>query len=230
MATTSSSGLVKNTDFSAELLLNKIMNNEYRANSGKTLTIGGRMNAAKLDADAQLFGIDAENVAKNVAIADATQDALEEILSLAQKAQSAAKLTDTAAQVALGTEYKNQLAELLKATVNGVSILNTTQTAGLGLGAGQITLGLEMSANDGYKALTSALSAISAGTGSSAVSVLESAVNQLISTVAVHGSKAALLSNRYDALNDMATAYKDASDAQAVNTGGNATSLLNSLL
>ena len=41
----STSGLVKNTDFPSDLILNKVMNGQYSATSGKTITLGGRVNA-----------------------------------------------------------------------------------------------------------------------------------------------------------------------------------------
>jgi len=85
MATTGTSGLVKNTDFSAELLLNKVMNKQYKSQNGNTLTLAGRLNASKLDSEAQQFGVQAENLAKAVTFADGSQDVMAELLDLAKK-------------------------------------------------------------------------------------------------------------------------------------------------
>ena len=232
MATASSSGLVRNTDFSAELLLNKIMNEEYRANSGKTLTIGGRMNASNLDATSYKYAAEAEDVAKMSVFADATQDVLTEVLALAKQIQSNASLTDKSAIIALGKEISTQFTSITGAVIDGLSVLNTTLTANLGFGSGSISLGMDSSTFNAHVAgLTAALTAMATGSAiSSVLSNLETSINMLIADVAVHGAKASLMAHRYQSLNDLATVYKNASDDQAVNVGGSASSLLNALL
>ena len=139
---TSSSGLVENTDFAAELLLNKVMNGQYRAESGKTLTMAGRINAANLDATAKTYNVSAENIQKGSVIADATQDALTEMIALAKRVQEASLVTtDSNALSKLGTEFSNQFAALYDTEVEGVSVLQGTTGVDLGLG-GSVSVGV----------------------------------------------------------------------------------------
>lgn len=226
MATASSTGLVQNTDFSAELLLNKVMNKQLKTQNGNTITLTGRMNASKLDAQAQSYGVLAENVAKGATIATATQNALTEMLSLAKKAQEANVMTDTDQMKKLGKELQNQYSALISTQVEGVSVLQGSTAFDLGLGSGNLTLGLGNNSSF-LSSLNTALGSISGG---SSASNLDTIVNDLYGLLSVEGTKADLVNNRYDAINDLVSSYKTASDNQVVTEGGSATSLLNSLL
>ena len=228
MATTTAatSGLTKNTDFAAELILNKVMNGQYKASNGNTLTLGGRINAAHLDAQAHTLDVTAENVVKARTIADATVNGLTEMISLAKKAQESNNGSIASTDLAkIGTELQKQFGEIYKATVEGVSVLSGSTTVGLGLGNGALTLGA--SGDAGIAALSSALSSLAAG---STASNLETTIDALAASLGVHGSRASVIQNRYDMLNDLAVSYKEASDDQAVAGGGSPTSLLNALL
>ncbi|MCR5813545.1 MAG: hypothetical protein K6G15_03490 [Desulfovibrio sp.] len=225
MATTSS-GLVENTDFAAELLLNKVMNGQYRAESGKTLTMAGRINASHLDARARSYNVSAENIEKGSVIADATQDVLAEMIALAKKVQEAnLSTTDATSLTKLGTEFSNQFSTLYNTVVEGISVLQRTQGVDLGLG-GQISVGVSGDAD--LTALSTAVADLAGG--STTAQNLDDIIAHLYATVAAEGSKASLLGNRYDTLNDLAANYKTASDNQAVTEGGSPTSLLNHLL
>ena len=68
------------------------------------------------------------------------------------------------------------------------------------------------------------------GTTTVDASSIDAAINSLYAAVAAEGTKASVLGNRYDTLNDMAASYKNASDSQVVTAGGSPTSLLNALL
>ena len=229
MATSSASstGLTKNTDFAAELILNKVMNAEYRATSGNTLTLGGRMNASKLDATAHTYNVQAENIAKAKTLADATENALTELLALAKRAQEVNLVENSTNLQRLGKEFQTQFNSLLTTEVESLKVLNGTKAASLGLGSGEVTLGVSGTADAGIAALSSALSSLAAG---SSASNWDTVIDQLTTSLGVEGSKAALINNRYDVLNDLAASYKDASDAQAVTAGGSSTSLLGELL
>ncbi len=230
MATTSTSGLTENTDFAAELLLNKIMNGQYRTTNGNTITMGGRINAAHLDVASRANNAAAGNVAKGVTIVDGTQDALTEILALAKNAYEAATTTtDSVALKKLGTEYSNQLARLIATTLDGVAVLGGT-TIDLGAGSGSLSVGVDITADAGYQALVSAISSMAAGDTTAAYSIMENAIKGVLGLISVAGAQANLLNNRYDMLNDLASSYHTASDHQVVTQGGNATSLLNALL
>ena len=230
MATTSTSGLTENTDFAAELLLNKIMNGQYRTTNGNTITMGGRINAAHLDVASRANNAAAGNVAKGVTIVDGTQDALTEVLALAKNAYEAATTTkDSAALAALGTEFSSQLNSLISTTLDGVAVLGTTTGIDLGAGSGTLSAGVDLTADAGYQALSSAIGSMAAGNTSAAYSTMEKAINGILGLISVAGAQANLLNNRYDMLNDLASSYHTASDHQVVTQGGNATSLLNAL-
>ncbi|MCR4666351.1 MAG: hypothetical protein K5657_03555 [Desulfovibrio sp.] len=228
MADTTS--LVKNTDFAAELLLNKVMNGQYRTENGKTLTMAGRINASKLDSTANTFNVQAENVAKGSTIADATQDALTEVLNLAKSLQnSAASITDSEALKTMAAAYKSELAKLTATEVDGFAVLGGTTGVDMGLESGELDVGVDVTGLGGYSDLSGAISNMESGTAVTASS-LDAIVSNLYAAVAAAGTKASVLGNRYDTLNDMASSYKNASDSQVVTAGGSPTSLLNSLL
>lgn len=230
MATTNTSGLVENTDFAAELLLNKIMNGQYRTTNNNTVTMGGRINAAHLNAASRVNNADAANVARNRTIVDATQNALTEILDLAQRAYAESSANSDATYLSkMGTEFSTELQELLKVTLDSNAVLSAAVPIGLGAGAGTIAGGVNLTADAGYAALTAAIGAMTAGS-QGAASNFESAINSLLALVATTGAQANLLKNRYDMLNDLSQSYHTASDNQVVTQGGNATSLLNALL
>jgi hypothetical protein len=229
MATTSNTGLVKNTDFSAELLLNKVMNKQYKTQSGNTLTLAGRLNASQLDSAAQRFGVQAENVAKAATFADGVQDSMTELLDLTKQVQSALNsTTDEDALRRLGTSFTNQFTALVSSSLDNVALLGGTKSADLGLGSGTFALG-QADIKNAYANLTAAISSMNGGSTSDPA-LLDTTVAQLNAGIAAEGSKATLLHNRYEALNDLASSYLNASNDQAVTEGGSATSLLNSLL
>jgi hypothetical protein len=229
MATTGTTGLVKNTDFSAELLLNKVMNKQYKTQSGNTLTLAGRLNASQLDSGAQRFGVQAENVAKAATFADGVQDNMTELLDLTKQVQSALNsTTDSNALKRLGTSFESQLTGITSAKIDDIALLGGTKSADLGLGSGTFALG-QADISAAYTGLTAAIDSMKTN-GTYAPSALDTTIAQLNAGIAAEGSKATLLHNRYDALNDLASSYLNASNDQAVTEGGSATSLLNSLL
>lgn len=229
MATTSNTGLVKNTDFSAELLLNKVMNKQYKTQSGNTLTLAGRLNASQLDSAAQRFGVQAENVAKAATFADGVQDNMTELLDLTKQVQSALNsTTDTASLQRLGNSFSSQFDGIVAASIDGAQLLGGTKAADLGLSSGTLTLG-QSDISKAYSSLTSAIASMANGSAYDP-SNLDTTIAQLNAGIAAEGSKASLLHNRYAALNDLASSYLNASNDQAVTEGGSASSLLNSLL
>ena len=235
MATADSSGLVRNTDFSAELLLNKVMNQTYRTENGKTLTLAGRINAAKMDSQAFQYGIQAENLAKAQTVVNATQDALTEVVAMAKKIQSSEVDSSSASRAKLAAELRTELTEKVKTVVEGLSILSSgnSSTVGLGLGSGVMTIAPSAATDGGLGAinsLSSALSSLSVSSATADRSLINSIIEDLYGAIAVEGAKAELINNRYDTLNDIARSYKEATDDQVVTQGGSPTSLLNALL
>lgn len=225
MATSSTSGLKENKDFAADLLLNKIMNGQYRAESGKTITLGGRINALNLDSESRQNALTAENVAKAAVDVDTTQDRLNEMANLAERVKDAVSTTtDTDTLKRLGAEFLSEIT----AYESGFS---TGTVVDLGLGSGSATVGgVTPSDIAGYAAFTGALSTMSASGASVAATDIEAALKGLYAEITVMAAQGNLVHNRYDVLNDLASSYHRASDDQAVEVGGNATSLLNALL
>lgn len=228
MATT---GLVKNTDFPSDLILNKVMNGQYSATSGKTITLAGRVNAAKLDAQATAYGVEAENARQGAVYGDAVANALSEIADIAKRASQANVSMDSAELKSYATGLYTELEALLKTkAADGSTALfgGTGPTFDLGQGSGTVTLGQASSAG-GIAALTKAFSSLTAGTNLTDGSI-EEAQGLLLADVSTASAKAALFENRYNSLNDLISSYQSASTDQVVNAGGNSTSLLNNLI
>lgn len=229
------SGLIENTDFASDLLLNKVMNGQYSATSGKTITVAGRINASSLDAQATKHGVTAENVRKGAVYADAVANGLSEFADIAKRAiqYNASMEGDALKKAASGlvaefNALKNMTAD------DGTKLFDagTTPSFDLGQGCGTVALGIK-TASGGIGNLSTALAALSAGTKITATgtaNTLALSQSQLLGEITDASAKAALLENRYDSLNDLISSYKSASDDQVVNSGGNSTSLLNNLI
>lgn len=227
------SGLVQNTDFSSDLLLNKVMNGQYSATSGKTVTLAGRLNAQTLDTQATQYAVQAENVRKGAVYADAAANGLSELADIAKRAgQINASMSGEALKAAAaGLVAEFNAIKTLKAD-NGTSLFDATgPTVDLGQGVGTIALGINTSG--GIASLSAALGSLSGGTNITATGTandIEKAQAQLLGEISNASAKAALLENRYNSLNDLLSSYQSASNDQVVNAGGNSTSLLNNLL
>lgn len=223
-------GLVKNTDFPSDLILNKVMNGQYSATSGKTVTLAGRVNAAKLDAQATTYGVQAENVRKGVVYGDAVANALSEISDIAKRASQANASMSGDALTAFAKGLYSEFESLLKTQdADGKSLFGgTAPSFDLGQGSGTVTLG-QASTAGGIAALTKAFSSLTGGTNITDGSI-EDAQGLLLADISTASAKAALFENRYNSLNDLISSYESASTDQVVNTGGNSTSLLNNLI
>jgi len=129
----------------------------------------------------------------------------------------------------LGNSFSSQIEALKKTMINGQSALGGTFTADMGLGSGSFVLG-QSDFSNAYSGLTAAIGSIATGNVSVDPSTLDGTISQINAAIAAEGAKASLIHNRYDALNDLASSYVEASNNQVVADGGSATSLLNSLL
>ena len=214
-----------NTDFSSELLLNRIMNGQMKTDTGKTVTAGTRSTAATLDATALSLGVTAAAVGSAKTIAQGTQSALTEVVSQLKSLRDA--LTSPGADAAtLGGAYKTSLDKLLATTVDGNAVLGATgQDVKLGSGtAEKISIGgVNLANKTDFKALYTVLETAPTDT------LVDKAITEVNTLIGLEGAKYSLLSNRVDMLNDLTTTYQTASDDQAVSTGGSASSLLNAL-
>lgn len=238
-------GLVQSTDFSSDLLLNKVMNGQYRANSGKTITLAGRINAVTLDGQATQYNVQAENARLGAIDADAVANSLTEIADIAKRAIQINKTMSGDDLAAAATGLKDELDAILKTENSNGDLLFGTDTVkhDLGQGSGEITISVDPT-KGGIKALSDALTSMSTATPDdpsttadesvpptpAADGVLEGAFGNILAETTNAASKAALFQNRYSSLNDLTTSYASASNDQVVNAGGNSTSLLNNLL
>lgn len=223
------SGLVQNTDFSSDLLLNKIMNGQYSATSGKSITLAGRLNASDLDTQATTYAVQAENVRKSSVYADALANGLSEIADIAKRAAQYNASMDGEALKKAAAGLQQELTSLLNTTTDGGNkLFSSVISTDLGQGAGSVVIASNISAG-GISSLSTALSTLAAGSNITGTD-LEKAQQVLLGEISDASAKAALLENRYNSLNDLISSYRNASDEQVVNAGGNSTSLLNNLL
>lgn len=225
----STSGLIQNSDFSSDLLLNKVMNGQYSATSGKTITLAGRLNAAKLDNAANKLGIEAGNVREGAVYADAVANAVSEVADIAKRASNINSSMSGDALKSAAQGLYDELTGLLglKVDVDNTStaIFGNTLKYNLGQGSGDFTIG---QATTG--AISSLQDQLKTMTGGSTSSTIDDIYGQMLGEVTNAASKAALFENRYTSMNDLLTSYRNASDDQVVNAGGNSTSLLNNLI
>lgn len=211
--------------------ISKIMNHRVTPTSGKTVTLGGIVNASELEASALSYNVQAENIKKSSVLAEGTFNTLSEVIQVAKRvadANMSTKDSDTFAK--LGTEFKAELANLLATTIEGKKILSETSEVDLGLGSGTIELGINLTDDDHYKVVEAATNTMAAdGKAYGDQGKLDNAVDGLYSTAAVASAKASFLDNRYHTLNNLASNTKIATEKQAVQAGGSPTSLLNSI-
>lgn len=227
----SQSGMIKNTDFSADLLLNKIMTGQYRTQNNNSITIAGRMNAAHLDSTATKLNIEAETARKGMVLADSAANGLSEILERVRDfAEINTTLTGSDLQSA-ASEVQSQLTTLIGTQVNGTSVLGGETNVLLGQGdTTGVKVGLDLANETAYKAFTEALTDLVDNGTAIDDTVIKSAINELMVNITNEAGKSNVLENRYNSLNDLANSYHDASDDQVVTAGGNSTLLINKLL
>lgn len=235
--------LVENRDFSSQLLLNKIANGQLRSESGKTITMAGIANAARLDANAKALGSVAANVATGVVLAEGAQGLMTEIRAQVQKlgelAQSGATsgVSNVSNYVNMTLQpVVNSINTLLQSQVDGVQVLGagagTTRNIVVDTNGNSVTVG-GLDLNTSGTKLNTALTSLSSITDSSGLTTLAStaadAVDELSGRIQTQGAQTSFLKNRADSLNDMIASHTKASLRQVVTAGGSASSLLHQL-
>ena len=127
-----------NTDFSSELLLNRIMNGQMKTDTGKTVTAGTRSTAAKLDATALSLGVSAAAVGSAKTIAQGTQSALTEVVAQLKSLRDQLA-SPTADKSTIAGTYAANLTALLGTTVDDTVVLGATgKNVKLGTSNGEI--------------------------------------------------------------------------------------------
>lgn len=219
-----SSGISQNNNFSAELLLNKIMNGQVQSNNGNTITLGTRSAASKLSREGAAYGVSAANLEGHIADVNAIQNTVSGIL---EQVKNVSKADDS--KTAL-KEIGDSIAQLLLTKVGGgVSLIGD---AGIeiatGLG-GKVTLGGYNINADGT-ALMKLQGQLATGDVTNIDLFVTNAVNQLLGVSAQVGSQIGLLSNSRDILQNFASDYGNASNNQVVMQNGSSTGLLGNVL
>ena len=229
------SGLTENLDFASELLLNRVMNGQLKAQSGRTISPASRAVAADLDAAARSYGVIASNVAAAKPIVDGAQSALTELAAVLEKTRDAMLgAPDAAAVSSLAAEARTEMDALLRASFDGVSPLGSgpgsTRSVTLGPGAGETMTVGGLNLGGGGTAFDTLYNSLDATlTVAPTADAFNDAIAWLANLVARQGAQRNVLTDRYDMLSDLAATLHDASDDQAMTAGGSSSSLLNTV-
>lgn len=226
MATSNStlSPIERNTDFAAELLINRVMNGQLETKNGKTINAASRLMATRHDATAFSCDVLAENVAWGKTIVQGTQNALTELVDQVKKIRETFSVDDASVRNSdIASSFVDQLNAILQTEVNGLQVLSSGTGLDLNIGINSqdfINIGnADVSSGSAFSTLYNKLS--TTGVDYSTISDdCDKALEELFEAIANQGVKYKILDNRYVMLNDLASSYHDASDDQAVNMGG----------
>ena len=196
----------------------------------KNLPFLGRKNTLKLDTTARNYTIIAENIAMGSVFADATQNALAEIILLAKKVQDIGdkNLTNYALQE-YGSEFLDQLSLLMDTTVDDIKILQNEISINIGLNSGTIEVGVDLRRDSSYNALHSTLTDMTLNPSVPPTN-MDPIIDGLSVTLSIQSHKSVFLENRYATLNDLILSYKEAANDQVITTGSSPSSLLDKIL
>ncbi|MBQ7738905.1 MAG: hypothetical protein IJT59_04565 [Desulfovibrionaceae bacterium] len=233
MATSNSSltAVERNTDFAAELLLNRVMNGQLETSKGKTINGATRHMATCHDATAYTYGVLAENVAYGKTIVEGTQNALTELVDQVKKIRNIYSTDDSSVfDPSVTSALKSNIDSLLATEIEGVTVLgNSGRNLTLGIeGNEQITIGKanvnNSTAHAAFHNFYDELSRLSNGTSTSTSTQIrdlcDKAMTDLYGEIATQGQQWNILDNRYTMFNEMVSSYHQFSDEQAVNMGG----------
>ena len=230
MASSLTSTLTQDPDFASELLLNRIMNGQLTPESAKTVTAANRALATNCDATGASYGVIAANTAAGMTIVQGTQDALTELVSQVKTlGEICSGCTSNSEAQRAALRVKENIDQILAASVNGVNVLGNTGT-NVTIGESEtLTVGKANVNNAGsaFDALYSNLSSLTPG---NAKSLCDAAVEELYGAIAVQGAQYNILSNRYDMLNDLVGTYHLASDEAAKQASASSDTLLHVVL
>jgi len=216
-SSTSPSQLTQDSDFAAELLLNRIMNGQLASETGKTVTAANRALASTFDQTAQSYGVIAENVANGMTIVEGTQNALTELVDQVKSLSELCSSSENDSQAqSLALGIKDNIDAILASVVQGTTVLGDQgRTLTIGEG-GSETLDVGKAAiNASGTAFNTLYTGLSSITPSSAQALCSDALDELYGAIAKQGAQYSILSNRYDLLNDLASTYHKASDDEA---------------
>ena len=223
----------RNTDFAAELVINRIMNGQLETKDGKTINAAGRLMATRHDATAYTYGALAENVAYGKTIVEGTENALTELKSQIEHIRDIFSADDLQNTQDLAESLLDNLDAILATEINGVKVLDNTgfdvtlsidgnETIKIGQGdaRGGTYFGTLYNELDALKTNTPIAPSTSLPTQSDIVNHCNDALTELIAKIGTEGQNWGILDNRYVMYNDLASTYHTASDDQVVHMGG----------
>lgn len=225
------------SDISAELLLNKLMNNQVKSSTGKTVTAAGRAMSSKLNSMGYEVGSAAGVVASGQGYVIAAQDQVTSMLTKLQEMQKLFAGTATnfsTAGASAGVIWK-ELATMEKAKLDGITLLKGGTGKVLDAGMGNKISILTKAVGTGLGKL-SALKAyastggFTAGNKDAALTAIDEAIAQLTGYVADYGSSYNLLRDRVTVLNDLGKTFVDSAAEQTLTGGGGTSALLANVL
>ena len=222
------SSLTQDSDFAAELLLNRIMNGQMQPESGRTVTAANRALASSFDQTAAGYGVLAENVAFGKTIVQGTQNALTELVNQVKSLGKLCSAADSALQAqTLALDIKQNIDDILATKVFGTDVLgNNGKTIAIGEASSETMDVGQANVNAQGSAFNTLYTSLSSLTPSSVEPLCSAAVDELYGAIAKQGAQYAVLSNRYDLLNDLASTYHKASDDEAKQQSASQTTLL----
>ncbi|MBR4742298.1 MAG: hypothetical protein IK079_05315 [Desulfovibrio sp.] len=221
-----------NTDFAAELRLNRIMNGQETTSSGKIVNAASRNMATRHDSLALNYNVLADNVACAQTVVTTTQNALTELVSEVKTLREFCISADDDAQAQqFAASIKEKIDAILDTECTIVKDDNELPIKVLGnqgktISMGETLLGgahtdsmvvgnADVLGGTKFNALYSGLSSI---TVSNAKTLCDDALDELFGKISNQGVQFNVLSNRYHMLNDLASTYHMGSDDQGVST------------
>ncbi|MDR1777634.1 MAG: hypothetical protein LBR31_07395 [Desulfovibrio sp.] len=231
--------IAASSDLAAELVLNKIMNNQLATSTGKTVTAAGRTMAAKLSSEGYAAGAAAGAVSSGLGYVQAAQSQVTEMVAKLQELQktfaAATSAADVvAAQTQADTAFNYITSQLLTAKIGGTSGQSlfpgsSGLTINAGMGAQIKILGSDPAAT--MTTLTGTVTGLSAATDAqTALDALNTAIGELEGYISDYGISYKQLSDRAAVLNDLAAGFDEAAAGQSINATQGASALLSAML
>ena len=231
-------------EISSELLLNKIMNNQVKTSTGKTITSAGRTVSSRLSATGYAAGASAGAVAGGLGYVQAAQDQTTEMVTKLNEMQKQLAVLNsstngTAATATLSTA-KDLMAYVTKLTNSGINGQSLFTGKGILLDAGMgstikiLNKTIAVTGTTPLGSLNTALGALTstfcAKTMKTATDALNAAIGAINGYIGDYGVSYNQLRDRTEVLNDLATGFNESAAGQAISGASGASALLGNML
>jgi flagellin-like hook-associated protein FlgL len=226
--------IAADNDLAAELVLNKIMNQQVKTSTGKTITPAGRAMASRLNNESYAAEVAAGAVSAGMGYVQAAQSLTTEIKARLEKlSESLVGATDFAAAKKQAEDVLTYVGSLAATKIGTQELLTgTPMTIQAGMGATIEILNQNIAAIFSSGSLLSNRIASIAGPVSlqAAIDEIDKTVSSLDGYISDYGVSYKQLRDRTALLNDFASGFDEAAAGQSINTTGSASSLLNAML